>query len=1082
MSKISLRAYNREIETLIERGHTEEAIAHCKYILKSYPKHLNTYRLLGKAFLETQRYSEAADILTRILSVIPDDFVAQIGMSIIREDEGNLDAAIFHMERSFEIQPSNAAIQDELRRLYGRRDGIEPPKLRLTRGALVRMYARGELYRQAIAEARAAIKEDPQRLDLEIVLARMYYQTNQKAEAAEICSRLVMKLPYCLEANRILADVLPDTSRSEDAKIYQQRLEALEPYLAYQSDLSQDVSQTPDNAVTLDRLEWVPSLESSQQPAWASNLGLKIEEKEEEQTPDWLSGLAQEEVDASDEVVAPLTPTLEEEPAQPLITDNEPIPGLAEIDQEQPGSEDEIPDWMRALGEESVGQEEEKLPDWMRESTDAPSSSLQDQQFGQTLSLDEASLSTDEDQVPDWMKSAGWERSEHPAEDQQASLETNETMETDAFPADEIPEWLKDLAPSSQEDHIVEEPSKTEETSTIQGRLEPAAEANLEEDLPDWMQSPETGLDENANLQSQEPLPEWLTEISMDEEDSVPSTETIEGAPDLEQFVADTQPTVPQMEGEIHEIPQEAADHVNLEEVATEPSLDTENLDDAMAWLESLAAKQGADEETLLTKPDERVETPPDWVKDEATAVDTSQIEQPEEITPQAVEQGEEKEAIVPESVESQVEDAIASEPVEPQAEGEISPSQAVSEPEEISPQDSLQDQASVDEVPTAVEPSELQESVSEVAPTPSDETEQEDMDSAFAWLESLAAKQGAEPDSLIVSSEDRLENPPDWVKQESAEIEAEEEVEVEQKVDEAPEETVEEMSEGLPDWLTSTEQAETPGISVPVDEALPDWLKEDDLLQETGEEQSTPVAEEVTATTAEEQPPDWVQESEAAETISEEPETQLNAESAVEDVTETPEITATEEQSETEPLPDWLSGELSSTAPAVEEASDQETEPQTLPDWLQAETPLNEVEPGEGSLSIEEGETPPLPDWLKDLESEQETESSPVESGMYTPPAEVLEIGETSQVPDEMILQAQAALGQDQIDKALSIYQRLVDQDQKLDETIHDLRDALYRFPVDSAIWQTLGDAYMHTNQVQEALDAFTKAEELLK
>ena len=85
-----------------------------------------------------------------------------------------------------------------------RRDGIEPPKLRLTRGALVRMYARGDLYRQAIAEARAAIKEDPQRLDLEIVLARMYYQTGQKAEAAEICSRLVMKLPYCMEANRIL--------------------------------------------------------------------------------------------------------------------------------------------------------------------------------------------------------------------------------------------------------------------------------------------------------------------------------------------------------------------------------------------------------------------------------------------------------------------------------------------------------------------------------------------------------------------------------------------------------------------------------------------------------------------------------------------------------------------------------------------------------------------------------------------------------------------------------------------------------------------------------------------------------------
>ena len=142
MAKIGLRAYNREIEQLIERGQIEEAIAHSKYILRFYPKHIETYRLIGKAYIESQRYSEAADILQRILSVLPDDFVSQIGMSIIREDEGNLDAAIFHMERAHEIQPSNVAVQDELRRLYGRRDGVEPPRLRLTRGALVRLYAK----------------------------------------------------------------------------------------------------------------------------------------------------------------------------------------------------------------------------------------------------------------------------------------------------------------------------------------------------------------------------------------------------------------------------------------------------------------------------------------------------------------------------------------------------------------------------------------------------------------------------------------------------------------------------------------------------------------------------------------------------------------------------------------------------------------------------------------------------------------------------------------------------------------------------------------------------------------------------
>src|SRR5512139_109610 len=157
MAKISLRAYFREIEGLIEHGQLAEATAHCKHILQFYPKLLAAYRLLGKSFLEDQRYSDAADIFQRVLSSVPDDFVSQLGMSIIREDEGNLDAAIWHMERAFEIQPANVAIQSEMRRLYGRRDGMEPPRVRLTRGALARMYLKGELYQQAISELRAAL-------------------------------------------------------------------------------------------------------------------------------------------------------------------------------------------------------------------------------------------------------------------------------------------------------------------------------------------------------------------------------------------------------------------------------------------------------------------------------------------------------------------------------------------------------------------------------------------------------------------------------------------------------------------------------------------------------------------------------------------------------------------------------------------------------------------------------------------------------------------------------------------------------------------------------------------------------------
>ena len=171
MAKVSLRIYNREIENLIDQGHTNEAIAHCRHILQTFPKHLETYRMLGKAYLEARRYGEAIEIFNRLLMAVPDDFVAHVGLSIIRDEEKKLDDAIWHMERAFEVQSSNPAIQAELQKLYGRRDGMVPPKVRMTRGALARIYVLGELYPQAISEIRSVLAEDPQRVDMQVLLA-----------------------------------------------------------------------------------------------------------------------------------------------------------------------------------------------------------------------------------------------------------------------------------------------------------------------------------------------------------------------------------------------------------------------------------------------------------------------------------------------------------------------------------------------------------------------------------------------------------------------------------------------------------------------------------------------------------------------------------------------------------------------------------------------------------------------------------------------------------------------------------------------------------------------------------------------
>ena len=158
MAKISLRSYNREIETMVDQGQLDEAIAHCRHILNTFPKNLETYRLLGKAYLEAKRYNEATDIFERLLMSVPDDFVAHVGMSIINDEQNNLDAALWHMERAFEVQPSNAAIQSELQRLFGRRDGVEPPKIRLTRGRWRTCTCRVSYIRRQFLRSKRSLK------------------------------------------------------------------------------------------------------------------------------------------------------------------------------------------------------------------------------------------------------------------------------------------------------------------------------------------------------------------------------------------------------------------------------------------------------------------------------------------------------------------------------------------------------------------------------------------------------------------------------------------------------------------------------------------------------------------------------------------------------------------------------------------------------------------------------------------------------------------------------------------------------------------------------------------------------------
>jgi cytochrome c-type biogenesis protein CcmH/NrfG len=82
----------------------------------------------------------------------------------------------------------------------------------------------------------------------------------------------------------------------------------------------------------------------------------------------------------------------------------------------------------------------------------------------------------------------------------------------------------------------------------------------------------------------------------------------------------------------------------------------------------------------------------------------------------------------------------------------------------------------------------------------------------------------------------------------------------------------------------------------------------------------------------------------------------------------------------------------------------------------------------------------------------------------------------------DPVLVQARNELSRSNIPAALESYEKLIKKARLLEDVIYDLREALYRYPVEVSIWQSLGDAYMRANRLQDALDSYTKAEELLR
>jgi tetratricopeptide (TPR) repeat protein len=198
-------------------------------------------------------------------------------------------------------------------------------------------------------------------------------------------------------------------------------------------------------------------------------------------------------------------------------------------------------------------------------------------------------------------------------------------------------------------------------------------------------------------------------------------------------------------------------------------------------------------------------------------------------------------------------------------------------------------------------------------------------------------------------------------------------------------------------------------------------------------------------------------------------------------EVVTAPEVEEPAAQLSASELPDWLS------------LGDSEEEVVTLtsdniPDWLQNAKPDDVVPISEDDLawlSSSQAEPVELPDWLQPMTPVAEVTRAPeppspppVKKPEVKPPEPARPAPQRQTAPaGQRIHVARKLAVEEQVPKALEVYQQLIDDQAGLEEVRADLRELVKTKPKEPRAKRLLGDTHMRLGDLQSALDAYRSA-----
>ncbi|MBZ0298059.1 MAG: tetratricopeptide repeat protein, partial [Anaerolineae bacterium] len=988
MADISLKEYLENIKALLDHGEIDAVVHHCRHILRYYPKNVHAYRFLGQALLDHNNLKEAAEIFRRVLSVYPDDKIAHASLSVVNERQDKGREAIWHLERVFEQDQSNSEVAERLRTLYRRYRQVDQARLQLTAGAVARQYERSGMHAQAIETLQSTLERAPGRTDLRLMLAKTFWESGVEVESAETALEVLKMLPDCAEANELMTRLWLMEGRPSDAQRYLNRVEAVDPYLAYR--IAQN-TLPPDNAFQLPELDY-GTIErkriATEAPEWLGEIsGTDIQD-------DWMQDVgvtATEEVEPADDRLSSEIPAdwlledVEDEPSDvPMAESGQEehtgFTGLlsalgdeeAEEIEEMPSDFFEIPDEYdetEAVEDEGVvipddffdqmpqALEEPETPDNTYAASDAVEESAEDEPEAEDpfawmqetdVELTETGdLEEDENDPLEWMRTSGIEITDTSNLFEQELLRDEGEMNFQD-PEDVDPlAWMHTSGIEFEEGEVPDFFNAQMDTSAIgTGSMEPASDVDEAEDPMAWLDDSE----EEAEIPQAEetPLPvqdseSWIADDSVLDEvldmEELTQTGDLTPPPSLRDILGD----------DAEEIDDEFLIEPERRIGPTEilPGSDELNVEDTLDWQSEMSDQHDF----------------PDWLDSDDSNEEEDGFEW--------LEQSDDEEAL-----EAPMEGATGPDPLDwmsdPSLEESLQETESESNLSWLDEEDeALEEKAETPQWMAGIAPGapdvegsadELFESISEEEAEPVSETpdwlaeapplsDEESQDEEFEggeleWLSSDEDEEEAEA----------ISETPDWLAGVVPSTEEAPSSDFEWVSDEDEEEAVESISE-TPDWLAEAAPLEdemSPQEEVSGGQEF-EWLGSDEDEEEAEAVSETPdwLAEAVPS--PEEAPSsdfEWVSDEDEEEIVGETPDWLAEA-APLEN--ETPQEAVPGEQEF-----EWLSSDADEEVEAISET----------PDWLAEAAPLTDEEPETEAVQGEQFE------WLSSDEDEEEAET----------------------------------------------------------------------------------------------------------